>query len=115
MTVTASTHDSIALRAYFIWNDEGRPQGRHDHHWFSAEAVEVLEAGASEAAVTPLAPAKTAVSAKVATARKPAAAKKPASAKAAAPTAAAKTVVAAAALAAPRAARTTTKGASRTH
>lgn len=28
----------IELRAYHIWESEGRPQGRQDEHWRMAEA-----------------------------------------------------------------------------
>lgn len=37
-----SEHDSIARRAYAIWEAEGRPEGRHEEHWSQAES----EAGA---------------------------------------------------------------------
>jgi hypothetical protein len=26
----------IRERAYQLWEDEGRPEGRHEHHWFQA-------------------------------------------------------------------------------
>ena len=29
--------EQVSLRAYQIWEDEGRPAGRHDHHWRRAE------------------------------------------------------------------------------
>ena len=118
MTSTVPNHDSIALAAYFIWQDEGRPHGRHQDHWFAAEAG-LTRGAAREAVEAAPAPAR-----KAAPVRKPAAAKKAApakqaaaarTAKPAAPTAPAETVVAAAALAAPRAARTPSKGARNAH
>jgi hypothetical protein len=27
----------VRERAYQLWEDEGRPHGRHDEHWFQAE------------------------------------------------------------------------------
>lgn len=116
MTATVSNHADIALRAYFIWDGEGRPHGRHQDHWFAAEAglthVAVLEAVEAAPATT----AKAAPVKKPSPARKPAAAKKAAPAKVAAPKAPAETVVAAAALAkTPRATRSRAKGASSTH
>lgn len=32
-------HAEIALAAYSLWVEEGRPQGRHLDHWIRAEAV----------------------------------------------------------------------------
>jgi len=29
--------DEISRRAYQIWEEEGRPEGRHDEHWQRAE------------------------------------------------------------------------------
>lgn len=38
----------IARRAYTLWEEEGRPDGRHDHHWQQAvEAYETLQASAN--------------------------------------------------------------------
>ena len=31
------THEMIAKRAYYIWEKEGRPQGRDKTHWYQAE------------------------------------------------------------------------------
>jgi hypothetical protein len=31
------TEDSIALRAYQLWDEAGRPEGRADEFWFRAE------------------------------------------------------------------------------
>ncbi len=110
MTTTVPNHAGVALRAYFIWEGEGRPHGRHEDHWLAAEAFEARAAEPEAIAV----PAKKAA-AKAPAARKAVAPKKAAAAKAAAPKAPAETVVAAAALAAPRAARSTAKVARRTH
>ncbi|MDX7952774.1 DUF2934 domain-containing protein [Lichenihabitans sp. Uapishka_5] len=41
------TTDRIAKRAYELWEQEGRPDGRHDDHWSTAER----EAAGGEAAV----------------------------------------------------------------
>ena len=112
MTATVSNYAGVALRAYYIWEDEGRPHGRHEAHWFAAEAAET---GAAETAVVVTAPAKKAAVAKAPAVKKAAAPKKPAAAKAAVPKAAAGAIVAAAALEAPRAARGTAKGARRAH
>jgi len=56
----------IALRAYFIWENEGRPQGREHIHWHRAEAEIVGERPAKQAAEPAAAPKKV-------TAKKPAA------------------------------------------
>ena len=101
MTATVSNDAGVALRAYFVWEDEGCPHGRHEAHWFAAEAAE------PDAVVT--VPAKKAAPAKVP------AGKKPVQAKAAAPKAPAEAIVAAAALAVPSAAQGSTKGARRAH
>ena len=110
--MTIAPHDVIADNAYYNWESEGRPHGRHEAHWLAAEAA--LTRAAAPAAVE-AAPVVKAASVKAPAVRKAAAPRKPAPAKAAAPTAPAETVVAAAALAAPRAARSTAKGARRTH
>ena len=39
--------DAIRLRAYRLWEQEGRPEGRHDEHWKRARA----ELGASQTGV----------------------------------------------------------------
>ena len=31
-------HDRIKQRAYLLWEQEGRPEGRADEHWSRAEA-----------------------------------------------------------------------------
>jgi hypothetical protein len=128
MPTTPIPHETIAVRAYFLWEDEGRPHGRHNAHWLAAEATEhQARAEAPTLAPAALAPA-TAVQAteaeavvlpkpstKAAAPRK-AAAKKAAPAEAATPTAPAETVVAAAALQkTPRAPRTSAKRPGGTH
>ncbi|HBB40253.1 MAG: hypothetical protein COW73_04835 [Nitrospirae bacterium CG18_big_fil_WC_8_21_14_2_50_70_55] len=30
--------EAIAMRAYFIWEEQGRPTGKHEAHWLQAEA-----------------------------------------------------------------------------
>jgi len=74
----------IELRAYLIWDREGRPHGRDAEHWQRAEA-EILGSLPAKKA-----PAKKLASPKKAKAVKPPEAK-PAAAKPAAPKAAAKT------------------------
>jgi hypothetical protein len=32
------TDEDVAVRAYLIWQREGRPEGRHVEHWLAAEA-----------------------------------------------------------------------------
>ena len=112
MTITVSNDAGVALRAYYFWEDEGRPHGRHEAHWFAAEAAET---GAAEPYAVVAAPAKKAAPTKVPAQKKTAAPKKPVTAKAAAPKAPAEAIVAAAALAAPRTAQGSTKGARRAH
>jgi hypothetical protein len=36
--MTDHREQSIRERAYQIWVEEGRPEGRHDRHWRQAEA-----------------------------------------------------------------------------
>ncbi len=42
-----SEHDEhrIRERAYSLWVEEGRPEGRHDEHWFSAMRELMTKAG----------------------------------------------------------------------
>lgn len=35
----APTHAEIAMCAYFIWENEGRPEGRCDEFWREAELL----------------------------------------------------------------------------
>jgi hypothetical protein len=46
----ADLHQRIKLRAYLIWEQEGRPEGRAEEHWRRAE-TEV--AGSSSARARP--------------------------------------------------------------
>jgi hypothetical protein len=46
----------VEQRAYELWEREGRPEGRHDHHWAEAErqiAAEGGDAGAGQAQPAP--------------------------------------------------------------
>ncbi len=36
-TTSAPARDSIAARAYEIWLESGRPNGKDQEHWFQAE------------------------------------------------------------------------------
>ena len=36
-TRSEATEDEIAVCAYFIWEQEGKPIGRAPDHWFQAE------------------------------------------------------------------------------
>ena len=67
---------AIALRAYFIWEREGRPHGRDSEHWALAEAEILSESPVPEA----VAPVQKAAK-KAPTGKKPAAAKKTATVK----------------------------------
>lgn len=50
----------IRERAYHIWLDEGRPDGRHDEHWRRAElAVAEEERRQRSAAAAPASPTDT--------------------------------------------------------
>jgi len=78
----------ISQRAYEIWEQEGRPEGRDMDHWLKAEAEVAVPAAAPKApaAKKPAAPkaaaAKPAAKPKAPAAKKPVAAKKPAAPKA---------------------------------
>jgi hypothetical protein len=62
------TEDAIRARAYQIWEEEGRPQGRHELHWqramefFASQAVVAAKAAprtkANKAPKAKLAPKK---------------------------------------------------------
>ena len=45
----ADLHERIKWRAYLFWEQEGRPEGRAEDHWFRAEA-EVAGLNSSEEA-----------------------------------------------------------------
>jgi hypothetical protein len=56
IALQASTpEDVIKMRAYAIWEDEGRPEGKHLEHWRSAaqEVAEFAEAPKQAAAPVP--------------------------------------------------------------
>jgi hypothetical protein len=48
MQTIAPAHDQIAALAHKFWEDEGRPEGRADHHWL--RAISTLSAPASKPA-----------------------------------------------------------------
>lgn len=41
--------DRIRARAHRLWEDEGRPDGRADDHWFQAKEIVAVEEGRPEA------------------------------------------------------------------
>jgi Protein of unknown function (DUF2934) len=45
--------DRIRSRAYGIWEREGRPQGRHEHHWHQASREVEGEASDDQLAAQP--------------------------------------------------------------
>jgi hypothetical protein len=38
----------VEQRAYELWEREGRPEGRHDHHWAEAERQIAAETGGAD-------------------------------------------------------------------
>ena len=88
---TSLDHDSIATRAYYLWEADGRPDGCHEAHWLAAEAAEKRSVSARRAAATRRVKQETA------------------------PKASAKTVVAAAALSGARAASAGARAPRRVH
>jgi hypothetical protein len=36
--MSSANHHDVATRAYYIWEREGRPEGRDQEHWFRALA-----------------------------------------------------------------------------
>ncbi len=36
-TQSGPAHEKIAIRAYEIWQESGRPNGKHEEHWYRAE------------------------------------------------------------------------------
>lgn len=78
--VSDDIRKEIALRAYYIWEREGRPAGREHEHWALAEAEIVSEppVKTAEAPKTPV--KKTAVAAKVEPVKTPAPVEKKAAA-----------------------------------
>ncbi len=57
--MSVTDRDSIARRAFEIWEAEGRPEGREVEHWLRAE-FEVIAAPAPQSAKAPAAPKKAA-------------------------------------------------------
>lgn len=49
--MTNDRHSEIERRAYFIWNQEGRPDGMALEHWLRAEAEVAREDRPSSTAV----------------------------------------------------------------
>ncbi|WP_276122223.1 DUF2934 domain-containing protein [Pararhizobium qamdonense] len=45
--MTEISEDDIRLRAYALWESDGRPAGSHDVHWLQALRELTEEAGAS--------------------------------------------------------------------
>ena len=46
--LSSTSHESISRRAYHLWEEAGRPDGRHEEHWHQAERdLEALDARAS--------------------------------------------------------------------
>ena len=70
MTVTATAQE-VQFRSYLIWENEGRPQGCDQEHWFRAEAELAGERAAAAATPKAAAPRKRKTTAK----KKPAAKK----------------------------------------
>lgn len=46
MTVRAADEAAIRERAYFLWEEEGRPSGRDTEHWLRAAEAVATEAPA---------------------------------------------------------------------
>ncbi|OQP85346.1 hypothetical protein BTR14_15690 [Rhizobium rhizosphaerae] len=44
--------DKIRARAYRLWEEEGRPQGRHDHHWQQALSEVTGQSGSPQSDMT---------------------------------------------------------------
>jgi Protein of unknown function (DUF2934) len=56
--MTDISEDDIRIRAYALWEADGRPDGSHDAHWQQALRELTEEAGAVDGTV-PLTSAKT--------------------------------------------------------
>ena len=74
--------DAIRQRAYYLWEADGRPEGRADHYWYLAnvEATRMLAAEPAKPArskAVKAAPAEKPAAKPAKTAAKPAAAKTP--------------------------------------
>jgi hypothetical protein len=61
--MTDISEDDIRLRAYALWEADGRPQGSHDVHWLQAlrELTEESDAAAGEIPLTPVKASKLSV------------------------------------------------------
>jgi len=57
---TEVAHEEIARRAHELWEQEGRPEGRHGEHWLAAEAQLRGPGPAPAATASSAAPASTA-------------------------------------------------------
>jgi len=61
MTMTDINEEIVRIRAYHIWEREGRPEGREAEHWHAALRELVLEAKSGNGvSAKPAAKAKTA-------------------------------------------------------
>jgi len=67
-SISVSIREAIGLRAYHIWEREGRPEGREHLHWLLAEEQILREQPAEE---TPLLPHHSATVMAVPVNRKP--------------------------------------------
>lgn len=67
MTINPDHHDLVRTRAYLVWVEEGRPEGRDVEHWH--RAVELVANEAAEAHAPE--PATSSTLGKAAAARKP--------------------------------------------
>lgn len=61
--MTDISEDDIRLRAYALWEADGRPDGSHDVHWLQAlrELTEEANAAAVSAPQTPIRTSKLSV------------------------------------------------------
>lgn len=55
----------VETRSYFIWEREGRPQGRDWEHWFQAESEISAEAAVSRRQLPAVAPSKRKIAAEM--------------------------------------------------
>ena len=61
--MTDISEDDIRLRAYALWEADGRPEGSHDLHWLQAlrELTEEANAAVGESSQTPVKTSKLSV------------------------------------------------------
>lgn len=57
--MTDISEDDIRLRAYALWEADGRPDGSHDVHWLQALRELTEEANAAAAGDIPQTPLRT--------------------------------------------------------